>query len=112
MPAFLFGIETEADIYCFSSKIALESDARANDFINRLIFNFIEEDKINLPMDEISDFIVRLCNGNVLNQIDNREDEQGVAWTIALLAKAYIAACSIPYSYDTLFKQCFIQYYH
>ena len=48
----------------------------------------------------------------MLSQIDSSEDENGVAWTIALLAKAYIAASSTPCSYDALFKKCFIKYYN
>ena len=85
-------------------------DPQANGVINHLKQVFQQDGKVDLPMNDISDFIVLLCQKNVLNQIDNVEDEEGVAWTIALLAKAYIAASSIPCSYDTLFKECFKKY--
>lgn len=111
MPTFYFGIEKEADIYCSSSKIGLSSDPQANNVIRQLKDVFLHDRKVNLPMDKISDFIVLLCDDNVLGQIDDHEDEKGVAWTIALLSKAYIAASTIPCSYDSLFKQCFIKYY-
>lgn len=111
MPIFYFGLEKEADIYCASSKIGLSNDSQSKGIIELLRGAFISERKTDLPMDKISDFIVQLCNDNVLGQIDDREDENGVAWTIALLAKGYIAACTIPCSYDNLFKQCFIKYY-
>ena len=88
MPVFIFGIEIEADIYCTSSKIGLASDPKAIDVINHLKEVYIEENRVNMSLDEISDFIVLLCNKNALHQITDREDEQGVAWTIALLAKA------------------------
>lgn len=111
MPTFLFGIEKEAEIYCVSSKMGLAADPQTNRVVNQLTKTFIQDGKANLPMNEITDFIVYLCNENVLNQIDNRDDEQGVAWTIALLAKGYIAASSLPCSFDSLFKACFIKYY-
>lgn len=111
MPTFEFGIDAEATIYCTSSHMGLSMDPQANGVINHLKQVFLQEGKINLPMNEISDFIVYLCRENVLKQIDNIEDEKGVAWTIALLAKAYIAASSNPCSYDTLFKESFKKYY-
>ena len=111
MPVFIFGIEIEADIYCTSSKIGLASDPKAIDVINHLKEVYIEENRVNMSLDEISDFIVLLCNKNALHQITDREDEQGVAWTIALLAKAYIAVSRRVMSYDELFKRSFIKYY-
>lgn len=111
MPIFEFGLDAEATIYCTSSYMGLSLDPQANGVINHLKEVFLQDGKVNLPMNEISDFIVTLCRENVLNQIDNIEDEKGVAWSIALLAKAYIAASSNPYSYDTLFKECFKKYY-
>lgn len=111
MPTFAFGIQKEAEIYCSSSKLPLVSDPQANAVISQLRQAYVEDGKINLPMNEITDFIVQLCKNNVLNQIDGREDEDGVAWTIALLVKAYILVSTNPFSYDTLFKECFIKYY-
>lgn len=111
MPSFELGIDAEATIYCKSSHLGLRIDPQANQVINHLKHVFQQEGKVDLPMNDISDFIVFLCQQNVLNQIDNIEDEKGVAWTIALLSKAYIAASSIQCSYDTLFKECFKKYY-
>ena len=111
MPVFIFGIEKEADIYCASSKIGLAADIKAIDVINQLKDVYIKDNRTNMSLDEISDFIALLCNNNVLYQITDREDEQGVAWTIALLAKAYIAVSRHLMSYDDLFKQSFIKYY-
>ena len=108
---FPFGIEKEAEIYLASSKLGLQIDPQANGVINHLRNAFLEEDKVDLPTDEISSFIVQLCRENVLGQIDNYEDEKGVAWTIALLSKAYIVACSVPCSFASLFMKCFIKYY-
>lgn len=109
--AIYFGIEIEADLYCTSSKIGLASDLKAINVIDYLEEVYIEEDRVNMSLDEISDFIVLLCNENALHQITDRDDEQGVAWTIALLAKAYIAVSRRVMSYDELFKRSFIKYY-
>ncbi len=91
--------------------MGLAADTQAESVINHLKQVFIEDGKTDLSMDEISSFIVSLCKQNVLNQIDNREDEQGVAWTIALLSKAYISASTKPCPYNDLFRKCFIKYY-
>lgn len=111
MPVLIFGIEKEAEFYCSASKLGLASDPKANEVINHLKDVYIEDGRIDMSIDEISDFIVILCENNVLDQISNSDDEQGVAWTIALLSKAYILASSVPCIYDDLFKRCFIKYY-
>lgn len=111
MPRFQFGIDAEAAIYCTSSYMGLHIDPQADEVINHLKQVFKQWGKADLPMKDISDFIVLLCQQNFLNQIDTVEDENGVAWTIALLSKAYIAASIIPCSYDTLFIECFKKYY-
>lgn len=86
-------------------------DPQAIGVINQLKYTFIEDGKVNLLFNEISDFIVLLCKNNVLHQIRNMEDEEGVAWTIALLSKAYISASISSISYDELFVACFVKYY-
>ena len=111
MPSFVFGIKKEAELYCASSKIGLSMDPQAIGVINQLKYTFIEDGKVNLSFNEISDFIVLLCKNNVLHQIRNMEDEEGVAWTIALLSKAYISASISSISYDELFVACFVKYY-
>ena len=108
----MFEVEKEAEIYCSASYMGLAADPQATGIINHLKQVFIDDGKIDLPLNEISSFIVSLCKENVLNQIDNRDDEKGVAWTIALLAKAYIAASTTLCPYNNLFKECFIKYYN
>lgn len=108
---FTLGIEKEAEIFLSSSKAGLQVDPQAIVVINQLRNVFKEDGKVDLPINEISSFIVQLCKDNVLGQIDNYADKNGVAWTIALLSKAYIYACVAPCSYDSLFIKSFIEYY-
>ena len=111
MPRFEYGIDAEATIYCTSSYRGLSMDPQANGVINHLKQVVQQDGKVDLPMNDISDFIVLFCQKNVLIQNDNVKDEKGVAWRFELLAKAFIVASSIPCSYDTLFKECFKKYY-
>lgn len=63
---FTLGIEKEAEIFLSSSKAGLQVDPQAIVVINQLRNVFKEDGKVDLPINEISSFIVQLCKDNVL----------------------------------------------
>lgn len=106
---FPFGIENEAEIYCTSSKIGLNSQAQ---FVEEASSAFATEmrdnDIAHMSFEQVVSYIVNksreACDMNGWPMTD----EDGISWFIGLYTKAYIKALGImARPYEIVFKACF-----
>lgn len=110
---FIWGIDKEADIYCTSAKIAMNSQA---DTIDETINEFSKE--LNqlgweeLTYTQLISTIVHVTEEKVIESEWSITDEDGVAWILGILCRAYLKSLRTKTeSFDKIFKDCFKLYF-
>ena len=108
MNTFPFGLDKEAQIYCSSSKIALQSDPKASYITNGMAAEPQFKQLVSMPFDVQVNMITRWTRESVEQQ--NDLSENSVAWMIALFSKSYEIAGGSR-SFDDIFTSVFKNYY-
>lgn len=112
MPFFQFGLEKEAEIYYLSALNALRADPQAPAVTRDMAANMRSINLQDRPLSEVCSFIVRWTRESIRSQGSNDEDENGVAWMLALYVKSYEIACEPRgISFKETYTACFKKYY-
>ena len=101
---FPFGLDKEAEIYYLSSLNALRADPQVTPVTDNMA---AEMKAMGLPDQDLSlvvDLIVQWTRQNIEGEHSNDDDENGVAWYMALIVKSYEKACAPrPVSYKDVY---------
>jgi len=112
MPYFQFGLEREAQIYYLSALNALSADPQAPEVTDKFAESMKEMVLQIMPIETIVAQFVKWTRDNIRAEGSNDEDENGVAWYLALYVRAYEKACApARISFEDIYKKCFIKYY-
>lgn len=112
MPFFQFGLENEAQIYYLSALNALRADPEAPRVTRNMAANMRDINLQDKPLSEVASFIVKWTRESIRSQGSNDEDENGVAWMLALYVKSYEIACEPKgISFKEVYTTCFKKYY-
>ena len=112
MPYFPFGLEKEAEIYYMSALHALSVDPQVPEVTQGMAEHMKSSGFQYKSTTEVISDIVRWTKEYIRAQGTTDEDENSVAWSIALLVKSYELLCSPKViSFKEVYKSCFKRYY-
>ena len=111
---FPFGIEKEAEIYCNSAKFEIARQKRELEWQIGSMSNDLRRLGVSqMSYERIVDLIVFWSENMVKQSGWDLRDEDGAAWWIGLYTQSYLRAVGYcNYSFEDIFKQAFIRYFH
>lgn len=108
----LFGLQKEAEIYCTSTKVALQQNyAELTPMINDMAMNLNSTGAANFDKSVITKLIATWAEQNISGAGGNINDEESASWWIGILIKSYMKASQTSETFDELFKESFIKYF-